>query len=287
MLVSRSTLWRWKKQGVTPKRRLYKSFYFLLFEKAADKLRSLLTVNPCSTALDIVKHLRSVHGIHTSRRSVYNILRMLRFSRKRTRVRGQSKKRDDWNKLHFDFLKRYHDVSHSTDTIVSLDECGFSERDKPMYGYSPVGSPITLNTTGGGWTHYSLLMAVFSDGRKAHIVKRGSIKRYDVQTFLEKLQSMTPCQQRSTTLVLDNASIHKGLNNESLSFCFTPPYSPQYNAIELCFARVKASFRRANATAVATPNIPELVEECVHALSAAEIKNCFRHVKGIVASSIS
>ena len=50
--------------------------------------------------------------------------------------------------------------------LVSVDECGFSERLKPHDGY--VGKPVIVKTT-GGWVHHSLLMAVFSDGRKEFV----------------------------------------------------------------------------------------------------------------------
>ena len=110
--------------------------------------------------------------------------------------------------------------------IGSLDECGFSERLKPLYGYSPIGKPLILKTS-GSWVHHSLLLAVFSDGRKAHMVKKGAIKRVDFVKFIDTLKL-----DAKTMLVMDNASIHKRMELQTTpDICYRPPYSPEFNPI--------------------------------------------------------
>jgi transposase len=71
-------------------------------------------------------------------------------------------------------------------------------------------------------------MAVFSDGRKEFVVKKGSVKKTDFVAFIE---SLSLCN--NSVAIMDN-------------ICYTPPYSPEFNAIELCFAKVKRDFRRLN-----------------------------------------
>ena len=56
------------------------------------------------------------------------------------------------------------------ENIVCVDECGFSDRLRPFYGYSRTGIPLILKTN-GGWKQYSLLMAIHFDGRIDHYIK--------------------------------------------------------------------------------------------------------------------
>ena len=85
------------------------------------------------------------------------------------------------------------------------------------------------------------------------------------------------------TVVLDNASIHGGAERQTRAAVLrTPPYCPEYNAIELCFARVKRAFRDANASAARRAPVPDMIEAAVASLRPATIVACFRHVDEMV-----
>lgn len=275
--VSRSTLWRWQRYGVTPKKRRFDS---KLFSAVKDALRAFLVFKPCSTAKQIIQHLANDHGTRVhSLKTVYRLIRMLGFTRKRAQWRGQTpaSRQDALLARKHDFVASYHSALSSGRLIVSVDECAFSECVQPMYGYSPVGEPLILRRSGGGWTHYSLLQAVCSDGRSFSTVKKGAMRRVDVTAFLESLPI-----DMSALVVMDNASIHKRLDLVNpLSICYTPPYSPEYNAIELCFAYVKRCFRRAN-NGSESFDIENTINQSVNALPASVILSCFRHVEGII-----
>ena len=277
--VSRSTIWRWGKYGVNPKKRRFISH---LFTRTNELIKLLLLRYPCATARDIVMFLKEIYDINISTKSVYKFIGKIRFSRKRSHWRGQSMRSDDWELRKEIFLKTYSDAIDQGKLIISIDECGFSERVKPLYGYSPVGQPLVLKTKGGGWIHHSLLMAVFSDGRNAFIIKKGSIKRVDVNAFINSLNI-----DKYAMIVLDNASIHKNLQLDiPHSICFTPPYSPEYNAIELCFAKIKGYFRSTN-NGTTTFDVPRHIERSINTLSGSIIISCFRHVHNIVGTNSS
>ena len=171
--ISRSSLWRWKLYGVDPKRRAFES---KLFEQITEVLRCFLENDPCTAAKEIVYFLRAVHCIHLSRKTASKFIRKLGLSRKRARTRGKCK--GDLGTLVGNFCYTYKQAVHEEKTVGSLDECGFSKRLKPLYGYSPIGQPLIIKTS-GSWVNHSLLMAVFSDGQKAHMIKKGAIKRDD------------------------------------------------------------------------------------------------------------
>ena len=264
--ISRVTLWRWKRFGIDRKRRHYES---KLYEACKDALVAFLTAKPTSTSFDASRFLRDTRGTYVSPKTVRKFIKRAGFSRKRTRLRGTTKK--DVESLKSSFREKYRQALDEWRVFVSVDECGFSERIKPLYGYSPVGEPVIVKTQ-GGWKHLSLLMAVFSDGRVAHRMINGAVNAASFQQFISSIDS-TGC-----VLVLDNASIHKKVQvPEPTTILFTPPYTPEFNAIELCFATIKGKFRRMNVDIDSGTNTESIVQHCVDALGAETIVRCFRH----------
>ena len=56
---------------------------------------------------------------------------------------------------------------------------------------------------------------------------------------------------------------------------YLPPYSPDFNPIELCFAKLKAILRAARCRS--TETLWPLLGDCLTRFSAAECRNYFRH----------
>ena len=75
-------------------------------------------------------------------------------------------------------------------TIQGCDECGFSERVKALYGYSPVGQPCIVHNS-GSWYNHSLLMAVFSTGRKEYFIFCAARARRAAKALSTKVRSKT------------------------------------------------------------------------------------------------
>ena len=268
--ISRSTLWRWKRFGVDPKRRRYES---KLFETCRSHLRACLAEHPTFATHEIAHALHGSHGYKVSTKTIRKFIKKLGYSRKRTRSRGTSKR--DVSHLKREFQSRYVDFADAGRVIVSVDECAFSESLKPFYGYSPVGQPVVIATS-GGWTHYSLLMAAFSDGRCASHLYKGSIDASRFQAFVTSLDLYS-----DDVLVLDNASILKSVKGPP-TFLFTPPYTPEFNAIEMCFSTVKSRFRKLNGAVETRTDVPSMVEQSIAALDEEKIANCFRHTLCVV-----
>ena len=266
--IGRTTIWRWRRFGVDPKRRSYER---KLFDECKNELRECLLANPTFTSHDVARALREQHGIRVSSKSIRKFIKNIGFSRKRTKLRGRSKR--NVRELRKAFCDEYTRACHGDRVVVSVDECAFSEKLKPFYGYSPIGEPVVVASK-GGWAHHSLLMAVFSDGRLAHMVKKGSVNAVFFKDFIESLNVA------DGVVVLDNASIHsRAVRYET--FLHTPPYTPEFNAIELCFGIVKARFRKLNVGGIAE-DVRDVVRRSVEGLSPVAIVNSFRHTLEIV-----
>ena len=263
--IHRCTLWRWRKYGVDPKRRAFTS---LLFSQVKDILSEFLTATICTDAARIKIFLKEVHGFDICTKTIYKFIKRLKFSRKRIRSRGTCK--GDLASLIANFKSKYHSYVAQNNVLVSIDECAFSEKIIPIYGYSLKGTAAIVKIS-GGWTHYSLLLAIFSDGNKAYYIKKGAIKRDDFTIFVDSM-SLT----NNHVLILDNASIHKKLTlKNNVKICYTPPYSPDYNPIELAFSQIKRTFRKSNN---GKTTIKSMIDSAVEKFTMDQSVSCFRHV---------
>ena len=132
--IGRTTIWRWRRFGVDPKRRSYER---KLFDECKNELRECLLANPTFTSHDVARALREQHGIRVSSKSIRKFIKNIGFSRKRTKLRGRSKR--NVRELRKAFCDEYTRACHGDRVVVSVDECAFSEKLKPFYGYSPIG----------------------------------------------------------------------------------------------------------------------------------------------------
>ncbi len=83
-------------------------------------------------------------------------------------------------------------------------------------------------------------------------------------------------------VVLDNYSIHKGgrvpeiAQTLGIDLCYLPGYSPDLNAIELAFSKIKVWLRKA--AAVTFEALSVAVREALDAVSLADVRAFFREV---------
>ena len=121
------------------------------------------------------------------------------------------------------FLQSHAQVVHADTLVVSLDECYFSERVMPLYGYSQTGKRCALRIKAGGtWTMRSLTLAMASDGMTYHTLKQGSMKREDFGEFVLGMP-FPP----GTVVLMDNCSTHKGLQDVFDARGYIPFPTPQ------------------------------------------------------------
>ena len=139
--------------------------------------------------------------IDASLSSLRRCLKVICLSRKRlsNKVLGQmqSVKVIEYN----DYRNKH---VHPGTLVVSIDECNFSEKVLPLYGYSPIGEACKIRCHKGSWVNRSLVLALASDGSRYHQIKDGSVKRVDFEKFVVDMPF-----PRGTVLILDNCTIHK------------------------------------------------------------------------------
>jgi len=135
------------------------------------------------------------------------------YSFKRTKARGVTTDEATLKRSYIRFITRFkRALQHGS--IVAIDECGFDQRCVPTYAYSPVGtSPIVPYNTCSDRTRFSLVIAVsYDDGAYRARLSPSSCKSGDFRDVLTTLPF-----RKGTTIVLDNASIHKTKDEPGVS----------------------------------------------------------------------
>ena len=139
------------------------------------------------------------------------------------------------------------------DKLVFLDECGFALNLHRLYGWCVGGGrcseevPFNKGVNRSVVGAYSLPSPVNPTGLWALWQKLGAWSGFLFEAFLE--ESVLPFLPEGSVLVLDNARIHHGpelaqiVANAGCSLLYLPPYSPDYNPIELVWSWIKQRVR--------------------------------------------
>ncbi len=132
---------------------------------------------------------------------------------------------------------------------VFIDECGVTTDLLRRYGRSLRGTRLHDHTPCGHWQTHTVIAALRLDGVSAPAVFDGPI---DNPTFLAYVeQVLVPTLRRGDVVVLDNLAAHKqpevrtAIEQAGAQLRFLPPYSPDFNPIEMAFAKLKAFLRAA------------------------------------------
>ncbi|QRV83797.1 DDE superfamily endonuclease [Ceratobasidium sp. AG-Ba] len=98
---------------------------------------------------------------------------------------------------------------------------------------------------------YSVLPALSLNGIEALDIVKGSFTAETFKNFIAKLlDKMNPYPLDNSIIVMDNCRIHKSteitdmITARGMHYLFLPPYSPDFNPIEMAFSKIKSSICR-------------------------------------------
>ena len=132
--------------------------------------------------------------------------------------------------------------------LVYVDESGMDERDNYGYGYSPVGERFYDLKSGCRKGRINMI-AGYRDGQIiAPFTVEGSCNRTVFETWLETC--LIPMLRPGEWVIVDNATFHRGgriaqlIEDAGCQLVYLPPYSPDLNRIEKCWATLKNRVRK-------------------------------------------
>ncbi len=157
--------------------------------------------------------------------------------------------------------------------LIFIDESGLNTKMARLRGRSPRGERCRAAVPHGHWKSTTFTAGLRFDGIVAPWLLDGAM---DGEAFLVYLRRVLgPTLQPGDVVVMDNLPAHKvaGVREiiEAAGAClrYLPPYSPDFNPIEMAFAKLKAFLRK-----VAARSIPELWDAVSLAIERFEPKEC-------------
>ncbi len=160
-----------------------------------------------------------------------------------------------------------------------IDESGVTTDLLRRYGRSPRGLRLRDYAPYGHWQTHTVVAALRVDGLSATAVFDGPIDNPAFLAYVE--QVLVPTLHPGDVVVLDNLAMHKqpevqaAIERAGARLRFLPPYSPDFNPIELAFAKLKAFMRAARPRSF--DQVVELVGIALHLFTPRECLNFVRH----------
>jgi transposase len=171
---------------------------------------------------------------------------------------------------------------------VFVDESGVTTDLLRRYARSPRGLRVRDYTPCGHWQTQTVIAALRLDRLDAPAVFDGPI---DNPTFLAYVeQVLAPALRPGDVVVLDNLAVHKqpavqaAIERAGAHLRFLPPYSPDFNPIELAFSKLKAFLRAARPRTF--DQVVSLVAAAIELFTPQECANFVRHCGYRVATTL-
>lgn len=132
--------------------------------------------------------------------------------------------------------------------LVYVDESGIDERDNYGYGYAPKGERFYDLKSGSRQGRINMIAGYRGNELIAPFTVTGACNRSVFETWLETC--LIGVLRPGDWVIVDNATFHKGgqiaqlIQSVGAQLVYLPPYSPDLNRIEKCWAWLKSRIRK-------------------------------------------
>ena len=161
--------------------------------------------------------------------------------------------------------------------LVFVDESGIEIAARSAYGFAPVGERCVEVAPFRVGKRVNLLgwMAATCGSVRTH---EGPVNAPRFEAFVA--ESLVPCLERGDVVIWDNARIHSPaavalVEAAGARVLAQPPYSPDVNAIEMLWSKVKALVRQKRADA--REQLLAALDEAVSAVTLSDASGWIRH----------
>jgi transposase len=165
------------------------------------------------------------------------------------------------------------------DQLVFLDEFGATTNMHRTHARGPRGQRVVCKTPHGHWKVLSTIAALTVNG----MLGCGSFDgATDTETFVTFVrEGLVPHLKSGQVVVLDNLPAHKSAKVDALiesvgaRVLRLPPYSPDFNPIEMAISKIKSILRKLARRTVDA--LFHAITEAVGSITAADAINFIHH----------
>jgi transposase len=163
--------------------------------------------------------------------------------------------------------------------LIFVDESGVTTEMTRRYGRALNGARVEEGVPAGRWRTLTVLGAVGVSGWVATMSIEAPTDGDVFRAYLEHV--LCPRLKPGHLVVMDNLGAHKVdgvrqlIEQTGAALCYLPPYSPDFNPIEKCWAQVKQKLRALKTRSLAA--LQHALPEALSTVSSQNAANYFRH----------
>jgi transposase len=160
-----------------------------------------------------------------------------------------------------------------------IDETWASTNMARRYGRSPRGRRLVGTVPHGHWKTTTFVAAPGAGGMTAPMVIDGAMTGDLFVAYVE--QVLAPTLRPGDVVAMDNLAAHKrasigeAVERTGCTLMYLPPYSPDFNPIELAFSKLKSLLRKAGKRTV--DGLWDFLGQSLDAFAPQECRNYMRH----------
>ena len=157
--------------------------------------------------------------------------------------------------------------------LVFIDETGASTKMARLRGRAPRGQRCRAAVPYGHWKTTTFTAGLRLGGMVAPMVLDGAMNGDAFRAYVE--QVLVPELAKGDIVIMDNLPAHKvsgvrtAIEEAGARLIYLPPYSPDFNPIEMAFSKLKAVLRKAAARTIAEGIDTFTSNECHNYFAAA------------------
>lgn len=163
--------------------------------------------------------------------------------------------------------------------LVFIDETGVNLALTRLYGRAPRGQRAIGATPKNYGQSVTLIGAIDRHGLVATLTFRGATDTEAMKVFVKEI--LLPELKPGDCVIWDNLTVHKTrvvqdlFQEAKVELLFLPPYSPDFNPIEMCWSKLKTHLRAVGARTYET--LSTAISAAIKKITAADAQNWMRH----------
>ena len=160
-----------------------------------------------------------------------------------------------------------------------LDESGANLGLTRLFGRAAPGQRVVEATPGYSGPHYTLVATLGWQEVTAPWIVEGSLDGVAFEAYVRT--QLLPTLRRGDIVMMDNLSVHTSqairqlIEAQGARLEFLPPYSSDFNPIELCWSKVKTALRAAKARTFEA--LVAALAKALRSISLTDIHHWFAH----------
>ena len=161
--------------------------------------------------------------------------------------------------------------------LVFIDETGASTKMARLRGWAKRGQRCRASVPHGHWKTTTFTAGLRLSGMVAPMVLDGPMFGNAFIAYVE--QVLVPELSDGDIVVMDNLPAHKvtgvrqAIERAGAKLLYLPPYSPDFNPIEMAFSKLKAILRKAAARTIT--ELWDVIGKAINQFKPDECKNYF------------